>query len=267
MLGLVRRELAPYATRANNEINGPDVILKAEAGQAMGMVLHELDTNAANHGALSTQNGRVAIRWERRLNGHRRSHLVFEWREIGGPSVAIPKSSGFGTSTIRDLIPYELVARLTLRSLRRGSSAALNFRPIGLPKMMGVFQTPHMPGASTTCPSITGEGPREGCTSWRRSSWSFASWWGARRPRKYHWERVGGRVVRPLRPLASLCRPRCSSFVGPWTRLGHDRHGSSKQQETKRPGLFKATCGRIDYKQHLIDKSTCPDLRMLLPVD
>jgi PAS domain S-box-containing protein len=104
---LVRRELEPYATTGNTEIDGPNVILKAEAGQAFAMVLHELATNAAKYGALSTQSGRVAIRWGERSNGHSRSHLVLEWREVGGPSVVAPEKSGFGTHTIRDLITYE----------------------------------------------------------------------------------------------------------------------------------------------------------------
>ena len=104
---LVRRELAPYATRYNNEINGPSILLKPEAGQAMAVVLHELATNAAKYGALSTKDGRVSIRWDRHLNGHPRSHLVFEWQEIGGPPVVALGKSSYGTSTIRDLIPYE----------------------------------------------------------------------------------------------------------------------------------------------------------------
>ena len=104
---LVRRELAPYATRDNTEINGPDILLKPEAGQAMAVVLHELATNAAKYGALSTKAGRVSIRWDRHLNGHPRSHLVFEWQEIGGPPVVALGKSSYGTSTIRDLIPYE----------------------------------------------------------------------------------------------------------------------------------------------------------------
>ena len=111
---LVQRELAPYATSSNTEINGPDVILKVEAGQAMGMVLHELVTNAAKYGALSAQIGRVLIRWERRINRHARFPLVVEWREIGGPSVVVPKNSGFGTSTIRDLVPYEFGGKVDL---------------------------------------------------------------------------------------------------------------------------------------------------------
>jgi two-component sensor histidine kinase len=104
---LVRRELAPYATDANGEVNGPEVILRPEAGQALAMVLHELATNAAKYGALSTNKGRVLVRWHRRLNGQPRSHLILEWREVDGPSVVAPEKSGFGTHTIRDLISYE----------------------------------------------------------------------------------------------------------------------------------------------------------------
>jgi PAS domain S-box-containing protein len=104
---LLQRELAPYATRNNTEINGPQVVLTPEAGQAVAMVLHELTTNAAKYGALSTGNGRVSIRWDQRPNGHSRSHLVFEWQEVGGPPVEDSGNPGYGTSTIRDLIPYE----------------------------------------------------------------------------------------------------------------------------------------------------------------
>jgi two-component sensor histidine kinase len=110
---LVRGELAPYATHNNTEICGPEVILKPEAGQAMAMVLHELATNAAKHGALSTKKGRVSIRWDRRLNGHP-PRLVLEWQEIGGPPVDAPDKPSFGISTIRDLIPYELGGRVDL---------------------------------------------------------------------------------------------------------------------------------------------------------
>src|SRR5262249_55380434 len=118
---LVWRELAPYATPNNTEINGPAVLLRTEAGQAMAMVLHELATNAAKYGALSAGNGRVSVRWDRRLNGHPRPYLVLEWQEIGGPPVAAAGKSGYGTSTIRDLIPYEF-----------GGAVDLIFAPEGL---------------------------------------------------------------------------------------------------------------------------------------
>jgi PAS domain S-box-containing protein len=105
---LVRRELAPYASCVNTEMDGPGILLKPEAGQAMATVLHELVTNAAKYGALSTKDGRVSIRWHRHQNGHPRSHLVLEWREFGGPPIVALGRSSYGMSTIRDLIPYEL---------------------------------------------------------------------------------------------------------------------------------------------------------------
>jgi hypothetical protein len=55
------------------------------------------------------------------LNGHPRPNLVLDWREIGGPSVVAPAHSGFGTSTIRDLIPYEF-----------GGTVDLAFAPSGV---------------------------------------------------------------------------------------------------------------------------------------
>jgi PAS domain S-box-containing protein len=109
---IVRRELAPFAT-GNAEIAGPSVTLRAEATQAVAMVLHELTTNAAKHGAFSNQSGRVLLRWLWLQNG---SHgpLAIEWQEIGGPPVLAPSRSGYGTRIIRELIPYELGGKVDL---------------------------------------------------------------------------------------------------------------------------------------------------------
>jgi PAS domain S-box-containing protein len=105
---LVRRELAPYATGSNAEIGGPEVMLSAEAGQTMGMVLHELVTNAAKYGALSAPSGRVSIRWRLPSNGSASDRLVFRWRESGGPLVVTPRKSSYGMHVVRELVPYEL---------------------------------------------------------------------------------------------------------------------------------------------------------------
>ena len=80
----------------------------------MAMVLHELVTNAAKHGALSTREGRVSVRWYQPLNGGGRNRLVIEWQESGGPSVETPSKSGYGTGIIADLLPYELGGRVDL---------------------------------------------------------------------------------------------------------------------------------------------------------
>jgi PAS domain S-box-containing protein len=105
---LVHREFAPYATASNLQIEGSDEVLSAEAGQAIAMVFHELATNAAKYGALSTKGGRVSVSWSHRRNGHAQSWLSIRWEESGGPNVVPPTRSGYGTSVIRDLIPYEL---------------------------------------------------------------------------------------------------------------------------------------------------------------
>jgi two-component sensor histidine kinase/integral membrane sensor domain MASE1 len=117
---LLRRELAPYHMSDNSEIDGPEVTLSAEAGQAVAMVLHELATNAAKHGALSTREGRVSVRWHWPLNGNGHDRLVIEWEESGGPCVEVPSRSGFGTSVIGDLIPYELGGKVDLAFARGG---------------------------------------------------------------------------------------------------------------------------------------------------
>jgi PAS domain S-box-containing protein len=122
---LVRRELAPYVTRNKAIINGPEVLLRPEAGQAIAMVLHELVTNAAKYGAFSTRNGHVAIRWDRQPNGHARSQLVLEWKEIGGPPVVATGKPSYGTSTIRDLIPYEFGGAVDLVLAPDGLSCRL----------------------------------------------------------------------------------------------------------------------------------------------
>jgi two-component sensor histidine kinase len=103
---IVQRELAPYTT-GNTGASGAGVILKAEATQAVASVLHELTTNAAKYGAFSKLTGRVSVQWRWLQNGSQ-DRLAIEWRETGGPPVLAPSRSGYGTSIIRELIPFEL---------------------------------------------------------------------------------------------------------------------------------------------------------------
>ena len=111
---LVRHQLSPTATDANTTIEGPNVRLTVAATQALGMVLHELVTNAAKYGALSTPHGRVEVTWDYG-SGAEAENLMLEWREIGGPAVSDVSDPKYGVSVIRELIPQELGSAVELR--------------------------------------------------------------------------------------------------------------------------------------------------------
>ena len=87
-------------------------MLTAEAGQTMAMVLHELVTNAAKHGAFSSRQGKVAVDWRRELNGNARAGLVIEWQETGGPAAKAESKTGYGTRVICELVPHELAGKV-----------------------------------------------------------------------------------------------------------------------------------------------------------
>jgi len=113
---LVDTELAPFVKADSASVEGPDVLLATEATQPMAIVLHELVTNASKHGALSTPNGRIRVRWNLRED---QARLVLEWIEIGGPPV-VPDRPSYGTGVIRNLIPYELAGTVDLAFAAEG---------------------------------------------------------------------------------------------------------------------------------------------------
>jgi PAS domain S-box-containing protein len=117
---LLHRELAPYAIASNTRVDGPDVVLRAEAGLTLAMVFHELATNSAKFGAISAKSGRVSVRWSFKHNGGAERWLSLRWEESGGPHVAQPTRLGHGTAVIRDLVPYELGGTSELAHLPEG---------------------------------------------------------------------------------------------------------------------------------------------------
>jgi two-component sensor histidine kinase len=91
---LARAQLAHFADLIGSRIvvRGPRLRLKAASAQAIGLALHELATNAGKYGALSTDAGRVEVRWA--TDG---DTLAMSWTERDGPPVSAPKRRGFGT--------------------------------------------------------------------------------------------------------------------------------------------------------------------------
>lgn len=94
---LARRIVGPFAGDDAVEITGKPFKVAPSSVVPFSLVLHELATNAAKYGALSHAKGKTRISWKayRGESGERR--FKFKWEESGGPSVAPPQRSGFGT--------------------------------------------------------------------------------------------------------------------------------------------------------------------------
>jgi two-component sensor histidine kinase/DNA-binding response OmpR family regulator len=105
---LLEEELAPYRRGEVERIStsGPPVFLDPATAQILAMTLHELATNAAKYGALSSTFGRVKLTWDKRPNG-----LELRWIESGGPPVQPTRAEGYGTRVISASIERHLDGR------------------------------------------------------------------------------------------------------------------------------------------------------------
>ena len=107
---LAHSQLAHFANLIGTRIllSGPAVKLNPSAAQAIGMMLHELATNAYKHGSLSGDSGTVRIEWS--------CGEVFRlhWSETGGPPAQTPARQGFGYRVLVRMAPHELGARVRL---------------------------------------------------------------------------------------------------------------------------------------------------------
>ncbi len=90
-------------------LKGPDIMLGPEAAQNIGMALHELATNASKYGALSNNEGRVAIEWSVEDDT-----FSLAWSEHGGPLVGSPDRKGFGSTVLATLVATSLAGETTI---------------------------------------------------------------------------------------------------------------------------------------------------------
>jgi two-component system CheB/CheR fusion protein len=111
---LVRTILLPYVDPAGNGndrrivIEGPEVAIGGEAVTSLALVLHELATNAAKYGSLSTRSGRVRISWT-----VKEDRLALSWEEQGGPLIkGAPEREGFGSLLARRSVNGQLDGKL-----------------------------------------------------------------------------------------------------------------------------------------------------------
>jgi len=121
--GLVEEELAPYRLSEAGRVAtiGPKILLEPASAQTLALALHELVTNAAKYGALSSASGRVKLTWELKPNS-----LDLCWDETGGPPAKPPRSLGFGTRLVVASIEGQLGGRATFDWRPEGLRCALS---------------------------------------------------------------------------------------------------------------------------------------------
>lgn len=119
---LLAAELAPYGLSGSDRIRleGPQVALTPRVALVLGMVVHELATNAAKYGAFSSEDGHVDLRWtlDDAPTGPR---FCLLWKELGGPPVSAPAPRGFGSRVIERSITKDL-----------GGAVQIDYDPAGL---------------------------------------------------------------------------------------------------------------------------------------
>ena len=118
---VIARALAPFRTDERRiAMQGRDVRVTPKQALALSIALHELATNAAKYGALSNEAGQVELIWsvDDTEDGE---ELRLVWTETGGPAVAPPTRTGFGTRLIEHGLAHEL-----------GGAARIVYRPEGV---------------------------------------------------------------------------------------------------------------------------------------
>lgn len=115
LAALVAGVMAPHVDAVAGRFTaaGPGVSLGPRSVLTLSLMLHELATNAAKYGALSSPAGRVAVTWD--LAEEDGTVLRLRWQESGGPPVAPPARGGFGSRLIQRSLVHSFGGRVSLR--------------------------------------------------------------------------------------------------------------------------------------------------------
>jgi PAS domain S-box-containing protein len=142
---LLRQELEPYGAGSDDRVllDGPPVLIQADAAQSLGLVLHELATNASKYGALVDVTGALAVTWAWDESGQ----LVLTWRETSAHTVTPPTRQGFGST---------LIARATKQL---GAWITQDWKPEGMACRLEIAQGAQPCDAETLAPEAPTPGP------------------------------------------------------------------------------------------------------------
>jgi PAS domain S-box-containing protein len=101
---IVRQEVDSFSDQV--QAVGPHVMLNPRVAQTVALLMHELATNAAKHGALSRPDGQIAIHWSVEGVGAE-ARFTFQWKELNGPPVVPPTRQGFGRVLLEKAVAQE----------------------------------------------------------------------------------------------------------------------------------------------------------------
>ncbi|MGE0627641.1 MAG: HWE histidine kinase domain-containing protein [Hyphomicrobiaceae bacterium] len=120
---LLNAELGSFAGQSDRRVSfsGPDVKLHSDMAVSLGLVLHELATNAAKYGALSVPDGRIEVCWKFVGDMGDANTLEFTWTECNGPLVRTPQRRGFGSTLLEKIFAGQT-----------GSVVEIKYPPTGL---------------------------------------------------------------------------------------------------------------------------------------
>jgi two-component system CheB/CheR fusion protein len=118
LASLIEDELVAHAAHEGDQVRvqGPPIALDAKTAERMSLAIHELTTNAVKHGALTSNRGRIEIRWS--SDG---SQLQLIWTECGlDLDREVPGREGFGMELLRRSLPYDLDGETEVELKRTG---------------------------------------------------------------------------------------------------------------------------------------------------
>jgi two-component sensor histidine kinase len=95
---VIAKTMEPYENEGGKRVrvSGPDVRLPSRMVTPLGLIVHELATNAVKYGALSVEAGTVDIRWAVASDAAETPLLSLTWTELGGPPIAPDTAGGAG---------------------------------------------------------------------------------------------------------------------------------------------------------------------------
>ena len=128
LASVVLKQLAPYAADGSDRLrmSGPKIYISAASAHALGLIIHEMATNASKYGALANSVGYISVSWEQFTQSEKEMARLI-WREIDGPPVTPPHDPGFGSLLITTTLEHSLGGTCRTKYLADGLVAELTF--------------------------------------------------------------------------------------------------------------------------------------------